>query len=289
MEGASSEYNLGGKRLCDRGVVNMADVCKFVPKQESKSFFKRHQQLFSFVGALIVFVTFVIKDNLREKWKGNAEALDSAKTFFALRDDLTNVTGLVENIRNMVIVQNAPKDSHQPSANKMQRDIEGMVNAIRNDLGTLEDSDPYFDRDMTVLSGLIEHLPDPGPDMTMFLPIKDSRNRWRTSVRSLLPKLQEFLPFAGQVVSKMQYPADSMTRLNELENEVLSIAKEGNDINLRALLLRKQVIQRADDLETQNKHYAEIAKWLSIALYVLGWGLGLVGKLSGGGDVASAD
>ena len=49
-----------------------------------KSFLRTRSHVLVVVGALIVFLTFVIKEGLREHWKGNADAIETAEYFYPL-------------------------------------------------------------------------------------------------------------------------------------------------------------------------------------------------------------
>jgi hypothetical protein len=65
----------------------MGEVYKLVRAEENKSFFKRHARFVSFAGALIVFLTFVVKENLLESWKSTATAYDTALSIYSIRAD----------------------------------------------------------------------------------------------------------------------------------------------------------------------------------------------------------
>src|ERR1700674_424028 len=58
------------------------------PKHESgttrkpTAFLQRHRTVFPVIGALIVFTTFVINEELLEHLRGMVEAIESAKTAF---------------------------------------------------------------------------------------------------------------------------------------------------------------------------------------------------------------
>ena len=47
-------------------------------------FLRANSHLLVVVGALIVFLTFVIKEGLREHWKGTADAIETAEYFYPL-------------------------------------------------------------------------------------------------------------------------------------------------------------------------------------------------------------
>jgi hypothetical protein len=65
----------------------MGESYKLVRIQDDPSFFKRHGKWVSFIGALIVFSTFVVKDAIRENLKNLVDSLASAENNFAIRED----------------------------------------------------------------------------------------------------------------------------------------------------------------------------------------------------------
>lgn len=52
------------------------------------NFLRRHSRALSVVGASFVFVTFVVKDNLRDERKSLADSIDSAESIFILRSEI---------------------------------------------------------------------------------------------------------------------------------------------------------------------------------------------------------
>jgi hypothetical protein len=50
-------------------------------------FFRRHNRLLTFAGALIVFVTFLVKEGKRESLKDLADSVDAAESVFVIRSD----------------------------------------------------------------------------------------------------------------------------------------------------------------------------------------------------------
>jgi hypothetical protein len=52
-----------------------------------RRFFGRHGRILTLLGALIVFLTFVVKDGLREHLKDAASSISAANDVFAIRED----------------------------------------------------------------------------------------------------------------------------------------------------------------------------------------------------------
>jgi hypothetical protein len=54
-------------------------------KRNLKLFFKRHNRLFTLLGAFIVFATFVVKEGLRDYYKDLETDVSEANGVFAIR------------------------------------------------------------------------------------------------------------------------------------------------------------------------------------------------------------
>jgi hypothetical protein len=57
-----------------------------------ESFFQKRKRLWTFLGALIVFVTFVIKEGVKEELKERLDAINNAETVYAIRQDNTRIS-----------------------------------------------------------------------------------------------------------------------------------------------------------------------------------------------------
>jgi hypothetical protein len=75
---------------------------------ESRSGLKTHKRIISFIGALIVFFTFMIKEGLVEKLKDQTSSIDSAEKTFALRSDNARTEADVKSLKVMFEERLAP-------------------------------------------------------------------------------------------------------------------------------------------------------------------------------------
>jgi hypothetical protein len=73
---------------------------KTKPDAPRKGFFQRHSRLVSFAGATLVLVTYLVKDELRDRAKDAADAADSNLSAFLQREQLHDIQRSVEDGKN---------------------------------------------------------------------------------------------------------------------------------------------------------------------------------------------
>ena len=69
-------------------------------------FIKKHKRWFTFVGAFVVFATFVAKEVVRDNLKDVVSAFENVQTTFALRDQNVRMTTMMTEIRTRVVALN---------------------------------------------------------------------------------------------------------------------------------------------------------------------------------------
>ena len=62
-------------------------------------FIKKHKRWFTFVGAFVVFATFVAKEVVRDNLKDVVSSFENVQTTFALRDQNVRMTTMMTEIR----------------------------------------------------------------------------------------------------------------------------------------------------------------------------------------------
>jgi hypothetical protein len=73
-------------------------------RQRLKTFFRRHNQWLTIIGALIVFLTFVVNDILRERLKDMASSIANAQDVLSIRTDIQRFA--TQNQRNQMRLKN---------------------------------------------------------------------------------------------------------------------------------------------------------------------------------------
>lgn len=130
--------------------------------------FERHARLLTFCGALIVFTTFIVKDNLEERWKETATAIETAQYFYAVRTDTqSSLASLREIDANTEIIRNTEESIQHPINDPTDDpDVQGKVwkqiDVIADLLSQMEGVCDSQQQDLDLIQILIPHLPDKG-------------------------------------------------------------------------------------------------------------------------------
>jgi len=74
-------------------------------------FLKKHNHILTYLGALIVFSTFIVKEGLREHWQDVAEAIERVRYIYTLRSDISGNTSNTSRLMR--------RAQHPPPAKKL--------------------------------------------------------------------------------------------------------------------------------------------------------------------------
>jgi hypothetical protein len=81
------------------------------PKRERlRSFIERHDQLFTMIGALIVFVGFFTKEGVHETTKDLAAALGQAQSAYSIQIELASLQDGIRSIRTDQVYSDRTED-----------------------------------------------------------------------------------------------------------------------------------------------------------------------------------
>ena len=240
---------------------------KFIqnPKSVSvlkSSFFKRHSRLFSFFGAMIVFATFVVKEGVREELKADLDAIGTAETVYAIRQDNTRISGSRITIQWREINKNSAE--HNPSQRIAKSNVEQ-----KRDL--LDETDDALNSSFSNLFGLeraarafdARHIPNLSDEHKTQAKFKHDYN----------------VMLAGDMTDD-DYFQPSPTD----EHDLKKFAQFENDseFNLtRNDLIGTNIIELIEDKRESDERYYKIANICSYILYVICWGISLLGRMFG--------
>ena len=76
-----------------------------------KHFVKRHERWFTFAGAFIVFMTFVIKEQLGERWRGISDTLDNARHMYELQKGSSETQAQIDALLHIIQTRKALAES----------------------------------------------------------------------------------------------------------------------------------------------------------------------------------
>lgn len=249
--------------------------------QQKSSLLRRYGRWFSYGGAMIVFVTFVVKEGIGDT---NKEFLDRLTSVQAEANTLRDHEEIMEAIRtvrphNVDLsaepftqdwegVEEIPTDYHAATVWQLENE------QLRNDQGTrarmqtLADVIPQSGALNNALSNCTMH------DASSEAAKNDQMLEGFYVQTGLIDPPKQILT-SDQIAKireahrRWQFTYDhAMSECLGAENDVIAIA-----------------LSMKDKKETEALHI----KWLVWALYYLGWGLALLGHIYGGGDLPGGD
>jgi hypothetical protein len=234
----------------------------WIPRQARvKRFLTKHRRVMTFVGALIVFVTFVVKDGVRERLKDLAASINSAESVFAIRNDTATTAMWLQRIQEQV---DWVSEKVTLKGTKYSGD---MVERLHSSLEITNEVHESLAVSLDNISQLLEKVPGQRQNEKKHKEIEDRLRDLREQREALL------MVFTRE-------PMSILWKIAPLLNET-QMASDG------ARQLAKDVLTEAAKERKQRETLLGVCTWMSYILYTLGWGLGLAGRVYGVGDVAT--
>jgi hypothetical protein len=253
-----------------RGTVKPA-----VPKPKLKpraSFFRRHERLFSLLGAVIVFSTFIVKDAIREQLRDFVTSLNSAQDAYIAQENSAREQEAIQKVPLKITEVSSEKEIKAASEKEEfnaaeQKEIKAKYNRYFDNANDAADS--QLDR----IGRLVKKMSE--------------RDQYAAQINALRDEFHKLKVNGGiyyNPTSADLVPNESESRLSQSEWWKMSEA-----VCSKSNHLVEEIVKRAEaELEVSERRYARLT-WITYALYALGWGLALVGRLYGGGDIMTGD
>lgn len=251
------------------------DKAKSHKKTWFESLLREHKRWFSFAGAAIVFMTFILKDNVREYYRGLASAFDAAESILAVRKDTIQT-----NIKLMA--------------------LERKIDFIQKDVTSVSKDEPtwrygvYAPRDEWEKVGLNpdESVSDPFAlealrDICREFPPENVNCKYRREMSDELDLAIQ--TYDDQAIfdrdsgdNNHEYEEQMRTAL-EAKYERLKEVRKGHSESFADRLqdLTEKITKDAEELRVRAEKTDRYLGKATIFLYTLGWGLGLLGRVYG--------
>ena len=243
-----------------------------------RAFFKRHHKLVPVIGTLIVFFTFIVREELGEGWKTTAAEIDHAQELYQNRVETQAIQKAIDEERNTL---NRLDINLRGSKLPVLKDLIGIGEETLNDVrASLEETASLLNRmkDATEERKELDHYREElqkglseGSHLTNEVrdrkPDEDiGKNKWVYQPRVPNNPLDDFLykPDDNSLISHIQYYRSAA---QDLQRDVTSL-------NENVLMLAKQVRET-------NKKKSDYASFTALGFFVLGSTLGILGKLYG--------
>lgn len=212
-------------------------------------FIQKHETLFVLVGALIVFITFLVRDAQRERVKEFADTLSNAENTFVLRNSLDEVKGAITASRT-VFLASAPR-------NKVTRHIEDMqMVAVAS----------YRFADVASEVATVDLFADRVGDTAA--PHK------LTELSAQLAALNDRIEALGKVADSRIFAKAEIDEWSNITDACLDLTTQLNKIESDA-------VNRAEELRREAERKYRVYTTAGNALYVIGWGLAFIGRIFG--------
>jgi hypothetical protein len=232
-------------------------------------FFKNPKHWMPIVGAFIVFMTFIVKEGLREHWKDTADAIDLAEYIYGIRADTTAIKKEQETEEEVRFLESVKRakikfDNYQP-----------LVVATGHNSAILRHT-------QTTLAGL--------DILTDTLPVTDANRLLSTKFHSAAVALDARINAAYKKIEEARDARRRNEKPPHMSNAIYEeLIEPVGTLDYNVQKLQQDVLDDAEKTRQTNRRRSEWAWWISSGLYALGWGLSLVGKLYGVPEAAGGD
>jgi len=239
------------------------------------NFFKRNGRLFSIVGALIVFTTFIVKDAIREQFKESLDAMTVAHDVSILRGDTEGIESLLMNLSM------SEEDRAEKILNREPRVWEYWENELKTSLSSLQWEEWRASSVLIRSRALASRI---GVDIKASSEIKGIEE----SLRTLEPDHMKIVEYYYSVRDEHELNQENLTQVQmerrdkEMLRErivLLKVSDFAQSIVKRSEVLQESLLKDAENQTAKDEAAYRICTWFSYGLYVLGWSLALAGRL----------
>jgi hypothetical protein len=224
-----------------------------------KDFIRRHNKVMTIAGAIIVVLTFTVKEELRDKAREWSETSRLGVASYFLEQQLAPITAQLSEIRLQTGIS-ARRSLGVSPADISQSTYSDRINV---DAALLQ---ALVMRGAAILFSMKE-LPDKErrPDAIAAGGLVDSAD----------DELKKLANIHGG-------PGEAPPELKAVEEKTKELEKDADEIGHR-------VVSEVQEHEISMEESYQSLDALGYILYVVGWGLALIGKLYSGGEPAEAE
>jgi len=272
---------------------------------------RKHSRFLAIVGALIVFLTFITKEQRGEALKSLTDSLESAEAQFALQTDIVELfqaqsvsqhtlNERLSGIDQHTLTAEGMSDEHERDSGEIEQDrIRILKEGWRQ---KIEIAKAYNESDALVLDRTLKFVKKLPPDDELPNQLAtelNQREKERDALQKSIGTLSASVDSCGlkqTAAGKLLYTTKGDTMLFELTCDLGAkdkmssrMALDGKAASEAVKSTIRRVFDQADGiLAIKQEDYENTKRW-AVGLYVIGWGLSLIGKLYdvkglGGGD-----
>jgi hypothetical protein len=226
-------------------------------------FLTKHKRLISLIGALIVFLTFVTKDAIREHVKDTVDSLQSAEDVFDIRSQHQNSVDMLNSISQHV--------------DEIWKTTPGRAEYLKNDprsdldydIGEIKTLILEAEANLGILGRLVERLP------ASELPVKKELSGVRGRYKTL-----------NETYTKVSLGIGNRS-ISEDDEDGWLVPLGTDSENLLADIggLSAKARDSCEAVKRRTEGELMVFTWVSYGLYAIGWFLTLFGRLFDSNDI----
>jgi hypothetical protein len=226
----------------------------------SSTFFKKHSTFFALVGAFVVFVTFVVKDLLRDNLKDLASALAETQLGFILRQDNLMLSDKLDLLDTRV-------DDLQ------QRSTQGKLALSKKEIQTLHMI--YVGQGINRMSRLeLDHIQP-------LVQKVSNPEQLAQRIKTLNQELDALDSTASTLVRSFRESHGQQKDWQKNYDATSEWITCGQQAESKATKVVSDTLNAAEIDLGRDEHRLKRYTSFSYALYTLGWAVALLGKLYG--------
>jgi hypothetical protein len=228
-------------------------------------YLRRHNRILTFIGAFIVFATFVVKDGIREHLKDLTDSVAAAESVFLIRDENIETSRTLGNIQRQIAAITQTADNSPLYAAALDVEIVKLY---------MSNTEYFLDN----IYRLISKLPDQKTPITF-------KNSWLSGTQRKNP--WEFWRDLQNQLTQLKQSDSNVRQLMRPDHVGEEKAARAADklfgdsvvlwIDTRAF--GWLVLEEAVKMREKSEHSYEFFTNVTYVLYVFGWGLALSGRL----------
>jgi hypothetical protein len=229
---------------------------KAISVKKKGTFFKKRARLISFAGALVVFLTFMVRDAMKDKLKDLVDASVSARSEFFRDEQLIETPAAFDRVEWALeaLRLQLTKDKHVEGTLTAEQQEWRLTQQRLNRISELEDA----------ILGFMSAVPD--GDRAKQAAIQSELAHLENRTTALMKEVKEGHEL---VVDSTAYGGH--TTPDELSRKIKQECEK----------LMEDALSYSEEVTERKKHELTICTWASYGLYALGWGLALAGRLFG--------
>jgi hypothetical protein len=239
-------------------------------KVRSRLLSKRKRDALTLYGALIVFVTFVVKEGIRDFMRDNVSSLDAVEiAYFTHAQNL----GTFDLVADLSFKVNAISDAVLPPSRDFVRanrkEIESAVFASQM---SVTQTKMLFQ----FVNDLVGKLPNSEKDI-------------KREARELDRRLETVSDNEDTLVHILKDPKSDDGTDNKALHDLAKEEHVAEQLNADIITFSDRVFRTFRERKRDAQRVVNVSTWVSYALFTLGWGLALIGRLYGVESPAGTD